>query len=60
MGAPAQTRKGAEVAHGFAVGDEVLFVWTHHEKTWTRPWTDGELAAWIPQENVLAVVECSS
>jgi co-chaperonin GroES (HSP10) len=59
MGPPALTRKGVEVPHGFAVGDTVVFSWATHEKSWTRPWVDGELAAWIPQECVHGVVECA-
>lgn len=57
MGAPAMTSKGAEVPHGFAVGDEVLFHWVNYEEGFTRPWEDGELACWIPQNAVDAVLE---
>ncbi len=57
MGPPARTKKDVEVDPGFKVGDEVYFVWSHLEKAWTRPWPDDGLdAAWVPQQNVLAVV----
>ncbi len=56
-GAPALTKGGAEVAHGFDVGDTVLFHWVNHEEGFTRPWEDGELACWVPQVAVDAVVE---
>lgn len=58
MGAPMLTSKGVEVPHGFAVGDDVIFHWQHREKSWTRPWVDGELACWIPQAFVDAVIRC--
>lgn len=57
MGPPATTSRGVEVPHGFAVGDRVVFVWTHLEKAWTRNWLDDEPAAWLPQQNVMAVLE---
>lgn len=56
-GAPAMTTKGVEVAHGFEVGDTVLFHWINYEKGFTRPWEDGELACWVPQVAIDAVVE---
>jgi co-chaperonin GroES (HSP10) len=56
-GAPALTAKGVEVPHGFEVGDTVLFHWNHYEKGFTRPWSDGEPACWVPQVCVDAVVE---
>jgi len=56
MGAPMLTPTGAEVEPGFAVGDDVVFHWEHLERGWTRPWTDGELAAWVPQYCVDAVI----
>lgn len=56
MGAPMLTKRGVEVPHGFAVGDEVIFHWAHHEKSWTREWVDGLPACWIPQAYVDAVV----
>ncbi len=57
MGPPALTKKGAEVPHGFAVGDVVFFHFVHHEEGFTRPWEDGELATWCPQACIDAVVE---
>ena len=56
VGAPAKTEKGAEVARGFEVGDEVIFHWTHLERAWTIEWIDGERACVVPQEAVDAVV----
>lgn len=60
MGAPMLTPRGVEVPHGFAVGDDVLFHWAHHEKAWTREWVDGLPACWVPQAFVDAVVATSS
>ena len=57
MGAPALTLTGAEVEPGFSVGDIVYFHWIHNEKAWTREWTDGKPACWVPQEAVDAVEE---
>lgn len=57
MGPPAQTSAGVEVPHGFKVGDKVVFCWTHLEKAWTRNWLDNEPAAWVPQQNVMAVID---
>lgn len=57
MGAPARTSKGVEVPHGFQVGDVVQYHWVHRERDYTRPWTDGEPACWIPQECVDGVIE---
>lgn len=57
MGAAAMTKKGVEVPPDFKIGDTVLFHWDHHERSWTRPWADGEPAAWMPQHCVDAVVE---
>ena len=57
VGSPVLTRKGHEVPHGFGVGDDVLFHWEHYEAGFTRPWVDGELACWVPQMCVDAVVE---
>ena len=48
---------GHEVPHGFEVGDLVIFSWSHHEKSFSREWVDGEKAAWIKQSDVHAVVE---
>jgi co-chaperonin GroES (HSP10) len=56
MGEPALTPTGAEVDPGFQVGDSVVFHFSHNEKQWTRPWTDGELAVWCPQWCVDAVL----
>lgn len=47
---------GAEIPHGFAVGDEVIFHWAHLETAWTVEWEDGKLAACVPQECVDAVI----
>ncbi len=46
-----------EVPHGFEVGDTVLFHFGHNEKAFTRPWTDGEPAVWLPQQAISAVLE---
>lgn len=56
MGAPA-LYKGSEVPHGFAVGDIVQYHFSHNQKAWTMPWTDGLQATWIPQQNVDMVYE---
>jgi co-chaperonin GroES (HSP10) len=57
LGPPALAH-GHEVAHGFKVGDRVLFNWTHNEKGFTHEWPeDGKPACWIPQVNVSAVLE---
>lgn len=50
------TSSGVTVPWDCAVGDIVLFTWSHNEAEWTKPWTDGEKACWIPQWNVHAVV----
>jgi co-chaperonin GroES (HSP10) len=57
MGPPARTARGAEVVHGFAVGDVVQFHFTHLEELARNTWEDGKPALWIPQENVDAVWE---
>lgn len=57
MGEPMRTEKGVEVEPGFDVGDTVFFHFDHHEKSWTRPWVDGEEAVWVPQWCVDAVEE---
>src|SRR5258706_5210064 len=57
MGPPMQTKRGVDVPHGFMVGDVVQFHWEHLEKAWTNRWTDGLMAAWVPQKFVDAVVE---
>jgi hypothetical protein len=69
MGSPAQTRRGAEILPGFAVGDEVLFVlaklsdhyggqgsWSEAAREGTWPAT-GERGLWVAQEEVIGVFE---
>lgn len=57
MGAPAYAPDGrSEVPHGFEVGDEVVFIWRHNEREYTRTWTDGEPCCWVAQEHVQAVM----
>ncbi len=60
MGPPMQTPRGVEVAPGYSVGDTVIFHWGHHEKSFTREWIDGELAVWVPQSAIDAVVPMES
>lgn len=59
MGPPARVNgTGAEVPHGFAVGDLVQFHFVHLEKGARNPWPpDGEMAVWVPQEAVDGVWE---
>jgi co-chaperonin GroES (HSP10) len=57
LGKPALTEGHAEVPWECAVGDEVIFTWQHNEKEFTKTWTDGKPACWIPQKLVHAVVE---
>lgn len=61
VGRPARVhanRPSAEVPHGFAPGDEVVYHYTHNEKAHTRKWPpDGEDATWVPQGNIDAVIE---
>ena len=57
MGEPALSSGGVEVEPGFAVGDDVVFVWKHSEKNFTQPWVDGGPCCWVGQEHVLAVHE---
>lgn len=57
VGAPARTKKGVEVPHGFEVGDTVFFHWEKNELNFTRPWTDGKLACWLMQKEIDAVLE---
>jgi co-chaperonin GroES (HSP10) len=57
LGSPAQTPTGAEVPWDCMVGDEVFFSWQHNEREFTKIWTDGKKACWIPQTLVHAVVE---
>ncbi len=56
MGSPMLSKGGVEVQPEFKVGDEVIFHWAHREKSWTREWVDGELACWVPQALVDAVL----
>lgn len=56
-GEPAKDKWGNEIAQGFEVGDAVVFHFEHHEKSFTRPWTDGKNAVWLPQWCVDAVLE---
>ncbi len=56
MGPPARTPTGAEVEHGFVVGDLVQYHFTHLEEAATNTW-NGEKAVWVPQQNVDGVWE---
>jgi co-chaperonin GroES (HSP10) len=58
MGPPA-LRHGHEVPHGFAVGDEVLFVYGLGlvEEGRRLVWEDGEECVWVTQEEVIAVCD---
>jgi hypothetical protein len=54
---PSRLRGDLEIPHGFEVGDEVLYIFTHLKDGWTLPWPlDGEPATWLPVENVQAVL----
>jgi co-chaperonin GroES (HSP10) len=55
MGAPALTKKGVEVPHGFAVGDQIYWHFVHNERSWTLTWIDGERAVALPQSCIDAV-----
>lgn len=57
IGAPA-LQYGHELAHGFEVGDEVVYVFASGgiEKTRASVWDDGEPCVWVTQEEVIAVV----
>jgi hypothetical protein len=57
LGPPARTKAGAEVAHGFTVGDLVQYHFVHNQAAATMPWVDGEPATWVPQECVDGVWE---
>jgi co-chaperonin GroES (HSP10) len=57
LGPPMLTKRGAEVAYGFSVGDEVFFHFEHYERNATQRWEDGEMAVWVPQSCVDGVVE---
>jgi co-chaperonin GroES (HSP10) len=57
MGAPAE-RYGHPVAHGFCVGDEVVFVFASGgTEESRRSYYGEEPCVWVTQEEVLAVVE---
>ncbi len=56
LGPPARTPTGAEVPHGFEVGDVVLYRFTFLEKLAENSW-QGRKAHWIPQQDVTAVWE---
>jgi co-chaperonin GroES (HSP10) len=54
-GPPALAKDGmTEVAPGFQVGDEVLYLGQHHSRR--IPWEDGEVAM-VAQEEIAAVIE---
>lgn len=57
VGEPARTKCDVPVPHGFGPGDEVVFIWTHSEKSFSSTWSDGEPCAYVPQSNILAIVE---
>ena len=57
MGPPASTRIGAPIEPGFAVGDEVIYVYHANEAMRRREWVDGEPCLWLSQEEIIAVVE---
>ena len=50
---------GVPVPRGFAVGDEVVFVYGAKgtEKSRRGQWTDGSACVWVAQEEVQAVIE---
>ena len=50
------TCRHVEVPHGFKTGDEVIYVFVHHREAWTRNWTDGKLATWVPQSAIQGIV----
>lgn len=57
LGAPPRTKAGVDVPWSFAVGDEVVYHFAHHERSFTVSWPeDGEPAIWVPAECVDAVV----
>lgn len=58
LGEPARNKWGDPVPWECAVGDEVLFVYDHHEKfSEDQKWEDGESCLYVSQEEVLAVLE---
>ena len=56
FGPPARTPGGAEVPHGFGVGDLVQYHYEFLEKLATNEW-GGVKAVWIPQQDVDGVWE---
>jgi co-chaperonin GroES (HSP10) len=57
MGPPVQTSSGADIAHGFKVGDTVTFHFEATEEGRKAPWEDGLEALWMAQREVDAVIE---
>jgi co-chaperonin GroES (HSP10) len=59
FGPPALMYNRHEVPHGFAVGDEVVFVYGAGlvETGRRSTWTDDEPCLWVTQEEILAVVD---
>lgn len=59
LGPPARVNgHGAEVPHGFEVGDLVQYHFTSNREGATRIWPlDGQPATWIPQQNVDCVYD---
>ena len=59
VGPPALRYGKVEVARGFEVGDEVVYVFASGgiEKTRTLEWEDGQPCVWVTQEEVIAVAE---
>ena len=57
LGKPALVANRHEVAHGYEVGDEVLFHFERNEGGATHPWVDGKPALWMAQWEIDAVVE---
>jgi co-chaperonin GroES (HSP10) len=73
MGAPAQTRSGAPILPGFAVGDDVLYVLdklsevtTTHEGSWCEKarenvWPPtGENVIWVAAEEIIGVFDLAA
>jgi hypothetical protein len=61
LGPPAFLDAGAAsspvVPWDCSVGDVVQYHYVHNHEAHTRPWTDGELATWVPQMCVDGVIE---
>jgi len=59
FGPPALMYERHEVPHGFAIGDEVVFVYGSGlvEVGRRSTWTDDGPCVWVTQEEVLAVVQ---